>query len=147
MMKILVNRVERDAHAIRSFFVIDGVDCGYVLERVGHEIPKGVYRLELKPDGTSGFDKQARGPLLAGAGHLGMIRLCDVPGRTEILIHWGNFWSDSEGCLLVGLGKMKGPDGALAVSASQRAYANFYPRIAAAIVEVGAEIEILERGV
>lgn len=147
-MKILVNRVERDAHAIRSFFIIDGIDCGYALERVGHEIPRGIYRLELKPDGTSRFDKQARELLRkAGHEHLGMIRLRDVPGRSEILIHWGNFWSDSEGCLLLGTGKMKGPDGALAVSASQRAYMDIYPRIAAAIVEVGAEIEILERGV
>lgn len=28
----------------------------------------------------------------------------DVPGRSAILFHWGNYESDTEGCILVGLG-------------------------------------------
>lgn len=28
----------------------------------------------------------------------------DVPGRTAILIHWGNYESDTEGCILLGTG-------------------------------------------
>ena len=28
--------------------------------------------------------------------------LCDVPGRSEILFHTGNIYSNSEGCILIG---------------------------------------------
>lgn len=28
--------------------------------------------------------------------------ICDVPGRTHVLLHWGNFIEDTEGCVLVG---------------------------------------------
>lgn len=28
--------------------------------------------------------------------------ICDVPGRTHVLLHWGNYIEDTEGCVLVG---------------------------------------------
>ncbi len=32
-----------------------------------------------------------------------VFEICDVPGRTKILIHAGNFEGDTTGCVLVGL--------------------------------------------
>jgi predicted lipoprotein with Yx(FWY)xxD motif len=81
--------------------------------------------------GESRFDAQAAKIMTkAGGTHLGMVRLKAVPGFSEILIHWGNYHTNSEGCILTGRGKMTGPDGALAVSASQDAYAAVYPELA-----------------
>lgn len=97
-------------------------------------IPAGRYQLELKPVGTSRFDVRASG-ILAASGHAyhGMIRLRNVPNFSEVLIHWGNYHTDTEGCILVGRTKMRGGDGALAVGASQAAFADIYSRIAADI--------------
>ena len=54
-------------------------------------IPKGLYSLYTKTYGRY-YDKYATPiPILK-----------DVPGRSEILIHPGNYSSDTEGCILVG---------------------------------------------
>jgi hypothetical protein len=50
-------------------------------------IPAGRYRLTIEPS--------PRYKRL-------MPRLNDVPGYSGVLIHWGNFPSDTQGCLLVG---------------------------------------------
>jgi hypothetical protein len=65
-------------------------------------IPAGLYELELKQIGTSRFD--TRGWNQPPVRYYGMIRLKDVPGFEEILIHPGNSDVDTEGCILVGLG-------------------------------------------
>jgi hypothetical protein len=65
-------------------------------------IPAGLYELELKKIGTSRFD--IRGWNQAPLRYYGMIRVKDVPGFEEILIHPGNTDADTEGCILVGLG-------------------------------------------
>lgn len=153
-MKISLDRAEADGYATRSMMFIDGVSVGFALEPAGpggvtdrRRVPAGTYALELKKIGTSRFDAKATEIMkVAGKEHLGMIRLIAVPGRSEILIHWGNFWSDSEGCLLTGRARMKGKDGELAVSNSREAYQLLYPRIAAAITGGGASIEIAGAG-
>jgi len=45
----------------------------------------------------------------------------NVPNRTAILIHWGNFESDTTGCILVGLGSGM-LEGQPAVMASKSAF-------------------------
>jgi len=45
----------------------------------------------------------------------------NVPHRTDILIHWGNFEKDTEGCVLIGLGSGM-LDGQPAVMASKPAF-------------------------
>lgn len=149
-MKLIIDRAEADGYATRSTLLIDGQAAGFILEPAGpggvtdrRRVPAGTYALELKKIGTSRFDARATEIMkVAGKEHLGMIRLIAVLGRSEILIHWGNFWSDSEGCLLTGRARMKGKDGELAVSNSREAYQMLYPRIAAAIAGGGATIEI-----
>lgn len=152
-MKIILERIEEDAKATLGRFAIDGADAGFMLEPAGPggatgrlRIPAGLYALELKPLGTSKFDMRANALMsTAGGRHLGMIRLVDVPGRSEVLIHWGNYWSDTEACLLPGAGRMTGWDGSLAVSASRDTYQRVYPAIAAAAaaaLNIDPEIEI-----
>lgn len=51
-------------------------------------IPAGVY--ECSP--------------FSGTKYQGVYEIKDVPGRTAILIHWGNFERDTLGCVLVGNG-------------------------------------------
>lgn len=57
------------------------------LDRAEHPcIPKGGYRCDLKDHPKHGK----------------CYELADVPGRTSVLIHVGNFERDTEGCILVG---------------------------------------------
>ncbi len=72
-----------------------------------------------------------------------MPHLEDVPGRTEIEIHWGNYPSDTEGCILVG--ESRGGAGAPEVLMSREAFDRLYPQLASAQGE-GITIEIREGG-
>lgn len=149
-MKLRLARTEQDIYATRGALQIDGLAAGFVLEPAGPggitgrtRIAAGLYALELKPVGTSKFDAEAAAIMAkAGGRHLGMLRLVDVPGRSEILIHWGNFWRDSEGCLLIGSGRMAAQDKSLAVSGSRDAYAKHYSGIARSALNLDASIEV-----
>jgi hypothetical protein len=142
-----LDRLEHDGLATRGELSAGGRFLCLTLEdrfRAGPKvpgstrIPAGLYALELKAIGTSRFDAQAEKIMSkVGLRHLGMVRLRDVPNFSEILIHWGNYHTNSEGCILTGRGKMTGPDGALAVSASQDAYAAVYPELARAAHAAG----------
>lgn len=158
-MKLHLDRAEADGFATRSTLLIDGGAAGFILEPAGphgesdrRRVPAGTYDLELKPfdpaDPThpsSRFDAEAIKIMqAAGATHFGMIRLRAVPGRSEVLLHWGNWWRDSEACLLTGRSRMLWKDGTLAVGQSRKAYQIIYPRVAAAIRAVGATIEIAD---
>jgi Family of unknown function (DUF5675) len=71
---------------------IDGQFECYTLERPEVQIPLGTYGIEIR------YSPRFKRPLP---------HLLDVPGRSDILIHSGNWPRDTEGCLLVGqtLGK------------------------------------------
>jgi len=51
-------------------------------------IPKGTYRVQMMM-----------------SPHFGVVlpHIMDVPGRSDILIHWGNTVADSHGCVLAGV--------------------------------------------
>jgi hypothetical protein len=74
---------------------IDGVDRMWTLELpvrdglAGSAIPPGRYPVTIYPSPHFGREM----PLLQ-----------NVPGRSEIEIHFGNYPTDSRGCILVGLG-------------------------------------------
>lgn len=60
-------------------------------------IPTGTY--PVKPRRVGSWAANARKKF----GHKFAIEICDVPGRSEILIHWGNWpMKNSLGCVLVG---------------------------------------------
>lgn len=150
-MRLTLNRLEHDGRATRGELVFAQhrlcwtLEDRYRPEKVKGEtrIPAGSYGLELKPKGTSRFDATAaRIVTAAGETYHGMIRLKDVPGFSEILIHWGNYHTDSEGCLLVGQTKMRGPDGALAVGGSRQAFAAIYPVLACEVLNGGLTLDI-----
>lgn len=48
-----------------------------------------------------------------------------VPNATRILFHTGNKEQDSEGCVLLGLARIEGNDGAMVVTSSKDAYKRF----------------------
>lgn len=93
--------------------VASGAPVVAVLERgakVDHpRIPAGKYQLMMKVGGSK-FDERYGNRF---KWFKGMIEVTGVPGRSDILIHTGNRWTDSEGCLLVGTT----PPGALATDA------------------------------
>lgn len=79
---------------------VNGIFNCYILEppaQLGPEstsvhIPYGTYRVKLRD--SERFKRQ-------------VIAICDVPGRTDIEIHHGNFPKDTHGCLLPGKSREK----------------------------------------
>lgn len=85
-VKINVKRLDFTDQGIFGHLTTDnGFDC-CTLERHDLKIPEGSYRVEFYDSPTKG-----RVPLLQ-----------NVPGRTMIEIHKGNWETASEGCILVG---------------------------------------------
>ncbi|MDP1628872.1 MAG: DUF5675 family protein [Parvibaculum sp.] len=86
---------------------------------------RGVYRLALKPKGSSRFD--AGYTKRFGEMHAGMIELRDVPGFTGVLIHIGNTERDTSGCILLGTQWGHDERGHYKVVSSEAAYRRVYP--------------------
>ncbi len=113
---------------------IDGVFACHTLEnpwkdnqRSISSIPGGTYRLGLRTEGGwHGRALKKFGPEF----HQGMIEVKDVPGRTFILLHWGNRPRDTDGCPLVG--STVDED---FVGQSVKAYQKIYPDIAGALLD------------
>lgn len=138
-MNLLLRRRHDDGEATIGALFIDGEwvcdtleDQHQVVKKSGEtRIPAGKYRIEIKPLDTSRFDASAKKKM--GEHHKGMLRLVDVPGFTEILIHTGNTEKHTAGCILVGLGTGKDSNGHHQVVNSWKAYRKVYPPIAEAI--------------
>lgn len=96
-------------------------------------IPAGRYHLALRNEGGMTQRYAARFPDM----HQGMIWLLDVPMFEWVYIHIGNTAKDTEGCILVGLGK----DDDRIVSSTD-AYRRIYPPIVNAIKTDGCQLVI-----
>lgn len=139
-MEIVLRRRHDDGEAtVGSISIDDEQQCDTLedqyraVKKSGDtRIPAGKYKVELKPLGTSRFDASAKRNL--GEYHKGMLRLVDVPGFSEILIHTGNTAKHTAGCILVGLGVGKDENGHHKVINSWTAYRKIYPPIAEAIL-------------
>lgn len=83
----LVRRVPTDGCTFGDM-TVDGQTYCYTLERPEVQIPTGTYSVEMT------YSPRFMRPLPL---------LDQVPGRTDIRIHSGNWPRDTEGCLLVGL--------------------------------------------
>lgn len=88
-VKIKIKRIDATDHGIFGHLTVDSGPFNCVtLERHDIAIPAGSYQVILynSPDHNNILV-----PLLQ-----------NVPGRNFIEIHWGNWESDSKGCILVG---------------------------------------------
>ena len=111
-MKVIELTLQRLFHDIQStlgIFFIEGKRQCFTLEdeprkiKVKGEtrIPAGRYQITM--DQPSSKDKKYFDIMKKyGKVHHGMLRLLDVPGFQGILIHIGNFETDTDGCILVG---------------------------------------------
>jgi hypothetical protein len=100
-------------------------------------IPHGRYRLSLRTEGRMHRRYGQRYPSF----HKGMIELEDVPNFTYILIHQGNWSSDTEGCILVGTSANSPHKERGMVGRSGVAYKEMY-RIVADWIKSGEEVYI-----
>ena len=110
--------------ALPGELFLDGAHAGWTLERISVAIPAGRYAigLHLSP-------------------HFGRLMpiLEDVPGRQYILIHWGNYAYNSDGCILVG--EMQDPSSGDVLN-SVKKWNELYPAIEAAVEGEGCWITV-----
>jgi len=73
--------------------------------------------------------------------HKGMIWIKDVPQFEWVYIHIGNRPADTEGCILVGLGRLED-----SIYKSTAAYQRIYPRIVESIAQESCVLDIRDIG-
>lgn len=137
MQTFTLSRVAEDANST-SGQLLD--EAGKVLVAIleggkatpGHtRIPAGTFPLQKK-NGWSKFDARYRRSFPSW--YQGMVEVAGVPDRSDILIHTGNTFGDSEGCLLAGLVIVKGKTGfEIPAGASMPAFNLLYPLLYRAI--------------
>ena len=94
-MKLKIIRAFHSEKAILGMLKVEGIDHQpiFTLENPlratleDSAIPNGKYK--CKPH--------------SGTKYQNVWEVCNVPGRSAILIHWGNTEKDTRGCILVGL--------------------------------------------
>ena len=125
-MKLTLQRGIPKGESLPGEMFFGGEHTCYTMERVAVAIPAETYKVGLYP-----------------SPHFGRMMpiLLDVPGRSDILLHWGNYPENSDGCILVGeeidlnLGE---------IFNTVREFAHIFPAIEAAVKSEGCEIEILD---
>ena len=113
-MKILVDRFVSDKEATLSHVQVFtngaehailglyGVEDEYREIKVPGEtrIPRGTYQVTVRTEG--GFHERYKKDRRVSDIHEGMLWIRNVPHFEYVLIHIGNFESETDGCLLVG---------------------------------------------
>ncbi len=84
---MIVRRNPRFGLSLTGEMFVDGTHTCYTLENADKAIPAGRYRVTMYPSPRFGQL---------------MPMLNDVPGRSNIEIHWGSFPHNYEGCIGVG---------------------------------------------
>src|SRR3990167_3887920 len=73
---------------------------------IGREFHPAIFTLENPKRATSKDDRIPAGTYqcvpYSGTKYKNVYHVQDVPGRSAILIHWGNTEKDTEGCILIG---------------------------------------------
>jgi hypothetical protein len=130
-------RIAQDSVSTRGV-ITDHLDMAIcqTLERAAAgdhpRIPAGRYPIRFKKIGTSHFD--AAYQKIIGLGYIGMPQLLNVPGRDQILIHCGNTYKDSLGCIEAGGQIVPSTEGFKIVGGtSQPAYRHLYPILEKAV--------------
>jgi hypothetical protein len=123
-MNLDIRRIWPSAQAtVGALYVDEESDC-YSLEP-GSEgkgpIPAGTYDVKLLP---SAHFQESEDPWVKRYASQ-MPHLQNVPGRTHIMIHWGDDPEDTEGCVLVGNRRMSD----FMIGDSRNAFAALYIKI------------------
>lgn len=136
-MRILVNRdVSTNEATLSEVFVMD--DLGRIIFRCfGCEdefreikvpgetrIPAGTYEVGVRKEG--GFHQRYSNDRRVRDIHRGMLHILNVPNFDFILIHIGNFETDTDGCLLVGESR---DQARMCVYNSVKAYRALYQKV------------------
>ena len=137
-MKILLERDVKAPNFTLGKMFIDGQLIGYTCEDAVRE-KHGVPVAEWKIPGKTAIPRGTYRVIITFSNrfqkHLPL--LLDVPGFTGIRIHAGNYEGDTEGCLLLGTGRVK--EG---VSNSRLAMSVFMPRLAEGMKKGVVTIEV-----
>ncbi len=120
-MKLELQRDRQSEKGTTGRLFVDGSQFCFTLERPDARfgdahpcIPAGEYRVVLHH--SPHFERLM--PLLE-----------DVPGRSDIEIHWGNFVSDFEGCIGVGSTRGELPDGSPSIRNSRTTFEELFSAI------------------
>ncbi len=117
-MKLTLRRQWFTPESTIGELLIDDVFECFTLElpvrdgKPGSAIPCGTYPVRIDPSPRFRRD---------------MPELFDIPGRSTILIHWGNSAKDTEGCILVGRHRAENY-----IGESRAAFEILFPKIALA---------------
>lgn len=123
-MRLELQRDLRTAKGTTGRLFVDEALFCFTLERAAAQfgdehpcIPAGEYRVVL-------YDSP----------HFGRVvpLLVDVPGRSGIEIHWGNFARDFRGCIGVGASLSTLPDGSPAIESTRATFDNLFAAIESA---------------
>lgn len=131
-MHLLIQRQPPEPGGTLGEMSVDGARCCATLEPSPGDpahpcIPAGVY-----PVAIAWSEKFRRE----------MPRVENVPGRTAIEIHWGNFASDTEGCILVGATAHAYPRPT--IWDSRETFEALFPRIQQGIADGGVTLDVRE---
>lgn len=137
-MILTIKRIKQGNNSTLSEIYIDDEFFGYGLEDSVREvkikgstaIPAGSYKLELNIYGGMNAKYKRKFPEM----HRGMIEIKAIPNFKYVYIHIGNYYSDTDGCLLVGE-YFKLYDGDYAVYDSTKAYARLYEMLVEAVAK------------
>lgn len=146
---ILVERLKSSKNATLSKLYLNGQYICDVLEDGYHEkkiygrtrIPSGTYTVGVRKVG--GFHNRYL-RRFGGHFHKGMLHIQDVQGFKYILLHIGNWITDTKGCLLVGVDNN---DRVFDVIKSKVTYLMFYQKVIKAALnnELAITIQDLDR--
>jgi len=132
-MIITVNRQFQTKYTTISTIFIDeefqcfGLENPYNSVKIpgNTRIPPGEYPVRLRTDGGKHHHYTKRYLSL----HQGMLQIQNVPGFEHILIHVGNYNSNTDGCLLLGRSVIREKSGDYMVGESSLAYVSFYKSV------------------
>jgi hypothetical protein len=125
-MKLTLQRGQIGNVSIPGELFCGGAHECWTLERKAVAIPAGTYQLGLYP--SPHFSRLM--PILK-----------DVLDRQDILLHWGNYPANSDGCILLGSQRSLEIE---EIYNTRAAFEELFPVIQAAVNTEGAEIEILD---
>jgi hypothetical protein len=125
-MELLLTRTALTTESTEGELRIDGEFMCFTLElpvvdgMPGSAVPPGIYPVVLAPSPKFEMVRDSWVQRYAGA----IPHIIQIPNRTNILIHWGNYPNDTDGCVLVGFTKE-----ANFVGQSREAFAALHTRL------------------